>query len=330
MKNSGNIFIVSLMVIFIISCDKKDYSVNQEEHFEIKALASNGFLQVDFVKFQDGRLLFEDRESFDLFISTMQEHQHELDNFESHFLGFISARMAYDKFCEDYHQGVIQDFEKSKDYVILLESEGEQYFEQVVYPNLLSILFNKDGLIQIGDSVFKFMYDKIISTNISNLDYIKNFEDDDELSHLFIITKNQHTVLNEFTITSCENPCREDYDAGYRRIRGRLGEIRTGIYNELYISTTSLRRPCTGFLCPWYQRAVYRLEYEATGVIAHTPIIHQQFNVTNGGYNTARISQTLASSGGATPFIPEYVYANGLHRLKQTSSSNWVECSSCR
>jgi hypothetical protein len=217
----------------------------------------------------------------------------------------------------------------------IINEDGEQVLERVIFPPLESRLFNKEGIIQVGDSIYKFTYNKTIQTHFSNLKSLSNFAGN---KNYFEFEEHQHSIeILKSTMLNCNSPeCRIDYDNNYRRLRGEIKRTTSWSTVSLIASSTSLRRPCRGSLCVWYQREADVLHVTASGSYTQRVRIGDfwgwtypiSFNDTKIANKTAQVEWVIASTSynpGDLQF--EYYSVNGTHKLWNDNA--YRECNTC-
>lgn len=247
------------------ACQEKESLISPENHAEIQLTLNNDYPVIPFVKIVDGRLVFENKERFDKAIDILYQNQDKLDGFEKQFPGFVLARMAFDRINDDIDKGLTLDLSEAKDYAIIIEEDGESYIEEVVHCSLLSRVLNDNGIVEIGQSIFKFTHSETLEYNVLDLSNGPNILDvSPKKSH-----KNVRTTIeieNNKSSVYGTTDCYKNFDSRYRRIRGRIESTNNYLSGiKLGFSVTSYRRPCRGSLCVWYRRSVHELGLYAIG-----------------------------------------------------------------
>jgi hypothetical protein len=197
----------------------------------------------------DGRLVFESQEVFENQMKYLFENQDNLEGFENQFVGFTSSRQAFDNFTEEKYLAANSDMSSFKDYAILLEKDGEKYMEAVVDAELLSYVVNDKGLIQIGDKIHKYTYEKVYifdvnqlakfqANGINGLSDVKGYPIGRDIQ-----------LLAKQDILECFNYYNDDK----RRLVGEVSRINGPAYAEVKVTTknhkkslgTWIRSSCT-------------------------------------------------------------------------------------
>lgn len=214
--------VLLVSVAIVVSCSKDEQKINAP------------------ITVVDGRLVFESQEVFENQIKYLFKNQDNLDDFESQFKGFISSRQAFDNFTEEMYLAANEDMTSFEDYAILLAKDGENYMEAVIDAELLSHVVNDKGLIQIGNKVHKYTYEKVYvfdvnqlaeyqTNGIKSLQNVKGQSIDREVQ-----------FLEKQDILECIDP----YEDGRKdkRLVGEVSIIDGPAYSEVKVTTKNHRK----------------------------------------------------------------------------------------
>lgn len=314
--------------VFLASCTKE----NPTKEHNNPEFENNLEIISKLVEEENGRLIFKDKKAFEksiqIILNTQQENS-QIFSFEELFPGFKSNKLVFEELSEDLFNKELNgekiDFNSISDYGIIVEHDGELFFEPIINTDILPLLYNDKNILQIGDSLYKFTKDYTVRAHFTKIEELVNHTTVNPNKSFFyfpnIIEKTQIDFKNNQS-----TECRVDYDARFRRLRGGAWTVKTIIYNSLYVETTNLRRPCRGDLCIWYQIKTDYLKLQASGTY-HYPgsaFVGGPFNVSQEGYNTSEISKTIDFSVNSSIF-PTIQTLNGLHKITWNSTN--VECS---
>lgn len=114
-------------------------------------------------------MAFKSNEDLRTAYDKMFKNQKDLNGFESQFTGFTSQKQAFDSFTEADLQKTNGDLTPFQDYVTTELKDGEVYYEKVVSLKIYSLLVNAEGLLQIKDSVYKFVPGLVYAFGINDL-----------------------------------------------------------------------------------------------------------------------------------------------------------------
>lgn len=102
------------------------------------------------------------------------DNQKSIKNFESQFPGFTSNKQAFERIDSTFLKSINYNYDLISNYAIILETPEGKSLERVVDMRLLAYLFNNEGILQIGDSIFKFSYDFTYKFNVDKLSQLKS------------------------------------------------------------------------------------------------------------------------------------------------------------
>lgn len=102
------------------------------------------------------------------------DNQKKIENFESQFPGFTSNKQAFERIDSTFLKSINYNYDLISNYATILETPEGKSLERVVDMHLLAYLFNDEGILQIGDSIFKFSYDFTYKFNVDKLFQLKS------------------------------------------------------------------------------------------------------------------------------------------------------------
>jgi len=208
----------------------------------------------------------------------------------------------------------------------MIDYDGEKILEPVIYLNLLSPLFNSEGIIQIGDEIFKFTYDYTLKADFSSL----------KSTGLINLTKDAlgvtayKNVREIFGETDLKESVAETivYYTSKKFLKAELNRNITYLFNALTVDSKSRKK---NFLGIGFAYRVYWLHCWAYGAYNWYPPDPGHpgdfdFTVDDEGYNSTDVQETIITSGGIGVPQPYFVWAWGVHHLQETSSSSIIQC----
>jgi hypothetical protein len=122
-----------------------------------------------FVK--DGRLVFDSKESFWKQVDALKTPE-SIVAFNNKFEGFTSMKESYDELLKHdignaIKDGSLKNYEYS--YEVSTNSDGSKEYDIAVKDNVISILLNNKGLVQMGDLIYRINDKEIIEVPEKNL-----------------------------------------------------------------------------------------------------------------------------------------------------------------
>lgn len=316
------LFILWIIIFTTIAGCKKETNIASEN-------GSSGFPEKSYpitseIKLLDGRLYFQDRAQFNAIIERLSEYK-DLDGFEQQFQGYTSNRMAFEKIDDLYLDSINYNLEKVRNYAILLTNGNDSTLERVVFIDCLSALFNSQGVLQIGDTIYKFTYSFTLKFH-KNLIQSVPAEDIKFNTPNVISFNNVRNNLQTYNIEASMDECETKYDKNKKKLKGELNDNRTYLYNALTADTKSRKKGLFGI---GFAYRVNKLTIDAYGYHNwwYPPEINNSyFHVWQTRYNATDVQETIAWSAGLGVPYPVFVSANGTHTLKEKSSSPTLTC----
>lgn len=233
-----------LVIVFVSSCQKP--SMDNILDNKVNSISkSNVIPLIDNIVSKEGRLVFKDKNEFNSTIKTLFDNQKEIKNFESQFSGFTSNKQAFERIDSTFLKSINYDYDLIRDYATLIETPEGKSLERVVDMHLLAYLFNDDGILQIGDSIFKFSYDFTYKYNVDKLLQLKSAKLD-LLTNGVIAYPNirSRIELPSKNLKSAQASVSEFsyYYTSSRFIKCELNRNITVLHNALTVDTKSRRK----------------------------------------------------------------------------------------
>jgi|GEM_PF-4976812 len=152
MKNNIYISSIGLLLLssllFFFACERKENMPNPKDDLTV----------------EDGVLRFSSIDMFEKTLSLLQKDQSALDEWEKRFPGFTSMRTAFNNLTEE-DIVKISTTGSTKGYEGYLSLIGEGENREAVMntdDNLLGTVLNKEGIVFIGEDMYKVTYQKLI------------------------------------------------------------------------------------------------------------------------------------------------------------------------
>lgn len=192
----------------------------------------------------EGRLKFK---TMDVFKESIQElSKNKINKIKTTFPDFYSARDVFSNLIKN-------EFVDYKDYpniVIEVYKNDELYLEPIIDYDLLSYFVNENGIIQIGDQIYKLTYDKLYQTNVSNLSQLTN----NNFNNLGVKSSKIIRETTEITLRSDDAQCDSGIYKKKRRkykVSGELSTIASNIYSEIRCNSKHRKKA-------WYGAWIYK------------------------------------------------------------------------
>jgi hypothetical protein len=157
-----------MLAVFMSSC-KQDLTVQPNSIIDKTTTDKVVGLRLENVDVVDGRLAFKSNKDLQAAYEKMFKNQKNLDDFETQFKGFTSQKQAYENFTEEDLQQNNGDLTPFQDYITKEVRDGEVFYERVVSPKLYALLVNSEGLLQIKDSVYKFVPGLVYAFDVNDM-----------------------------------------------------------------------------------------------------------------------------------------------------------------
>lgn len=251
-------------IIYLIAVLLISFSCQKEEEVAIPQI-KNSFPIASNVTTKEGRLVFKDKNDFKTVIQSLIKNQKEITNFENQFVGFTSNMQAFENFSKKLTEASPIDEEAIADFAFIHNDNGEKSLERTIDLHLLAYLFNDKGILQIGDSIYKYSYDFTYKFNVNKLSQLKS-------AKLYMsmdgVTKYPN-IRNKFEMPSNELKSAKASEAeatlwytSQKFIKCELNRNITLLLNALTVDTKSRKK---NFLGIGFAYSVYQLSCAATG-----------------------------------------------------------------
>jgi hypothetical protein len=230
------IYLIAVLFIFF-SCQKNEYvDVNQ---------IKNSFPIVSNVTIKEGRLVFKNRNDFNSVVQSLFENQKRVKNFEDQFVGFTSNNQAYENYSQKFMEDSDINEETIADFAFIREDNGEKCLERTIDLHLLAYLFNDKGVLQIGDSIYKYTYDFTYKFGQNKLIQLKsakiNQETDGVIAYPNVRDKFEMPENNLKSATASVDELTKYY-SGTKFMKCELNRNITYLYNALTVDTKSRKK----------------------------------------------------------------------------------------
>jgi hypothetical protein len=242
-------------------------------------------LQSDF-SILDGRIVFKDPSAFERTMRNLFESKN-LDGFEK-TLGsnFYSMRTAYDNLANEISD--IDAFVRQHKQVLSLitGTDGELEIERNIDDEQLATLVSDNGLLQIGQVLYRFSYNYVFKTSVTpNLD-IDDFLNTDENTLVYEVIP----IVRTTSLRSEVDNCIYEYQSGPRR---RLkGELWINQIGGIYSGAGARTKHQQFFWPAWWRSATCKIRLDVSGTYKYT-----SGGITYGPYNINYSSGWLTDDG---------------------------------
>lgn len=160
-------------IIYLIIVIAITYSCQKASTDEVP-VKNNSVTSAQNVTVKDGRLIFKNKTDFNATVKMLFDNQKSIKDFESQFPGFTSNKQAFERIDSLFLTSINYNYDLMSNYAIVLETPEGKSLERVIDIHLLAYLFNEEGILQIGDSIFKFSYDFTYKFNVDKLAQLKS------------------------------------------------------------------------------------------------------------------------------------------------------------
>ncbi len=161
--------VLLLSVVFMQSC-KQDVATQPTPNVDNATTpTSASAVKLDNAEVIEGRLAFKSQEELKAAYAKLSKNQSELGSFEAQFKGYTSQKQAFENFTSADLDKTNGDLTPYQDYVVRNVTNGEASYDEVVAPKIYSHLVSAEGLLQVGDKVYKFVPGFIYEFNVSEM-----------------------------------------------------------------------------------------------------------------------------------------------------------------
>lgn len=322
MKKIAYLFAI---VLLTFSCEKStinDPAIDKEVSASIVPIVNN-------VTSKEGRLIFETRDDFNKTVNMLFEHQKKIENFESQFSGYTSNSQAFDNFSSNLKDDTSINADAIRDFAFIKESNGEKSIEHTIDLRLLSYLFNDKGILQIGDSIYKYTYEFTYKFDVNKLSQLKSAKLVESMDGVtaYPNVRNRYKIPESNLKSAMESVSEvsqhwQPDGSTECFMKSELNQNTTVLQCAITVDTKSRKWNWMGIGVTY---KVYGLYAAATGYygwsgISSGGLSNQYFDVFDqrtGG--TTDVQETIAY--GSITCYPVFVSATGIHWLKPYSYS---------
>lgn len=256
-------------------------------------------LKLQNVKEENGVLRFESLEHLTASLKFVEKNQKSLVWLATQFPNFTSSQNAYMSFSDADLIKTNGDMTTFNDYVTIVSHENEKYAEPTVDAYLVSLLTSKNGLILVGDNVYKFTYDNVFTFNQQYLsDFLSKKVEVGNIPNVVVFPIKRNIIYDNQDRASAVSPrwnfdwCENQY-LSKRKMNGVISTTNVGFWTDVDATT---KHQVKGFLGIWGLVSVPQLETIGTVGIAD----NTSFGVVavdKRGNNVSKISQGAGNAG---------------------------------
>lgn len=310
-KISSLLSFAYLIVLVTISSCKKD---------ELNGFANQNTSQIEQqpeFKVLNGRLYFQDLKTFNDGVQYLLKNQDNVEAFYAMVPGFTSSNAQYLADLQKIDNGEIQSLDQLSAFKSLTMRNylGEQELAPTIDAVLLGYMVNKDNILQIGDTIYYFTYDRLfefsnnkylelngdIKFDINNAD--RTYDIHRSIDNQFVEPDNgSRSVIDEFTYNYYT--CAVD-----RRFYGNMETTDAGVYLEIRLTTKHQKKS----LGVWVGENVSSISTigtgEYTGPFIEDPT-HYPYDV-NKTLSDKNDANCILSSIGGWPTGAHYYFVMG-------------------
>ncbi len=235
-------------IIYLIIVIAITYSCQKAAIDEVP-VKNNSVSSVQNVTAKDGRLIFKNKTDFNATIKMLFDNQKGIKDFEAQFPGFTSNKQAFERIDSTFLMSINYNFELISNYAIILETPEGKSLERVIDNQLLAYLFNDEGILQIGDSIFKFSYDFTYKFNVNKLSQLKSAKLDLSSNEVVAYPNIRSKIeLQKTKLKSAQASVSEFslYYTSTKFIKCELNRNITILYNALTVDTKSRKKNFLG------------------------------------------------------------------------------------
>lgn len=198
-----NIYQLALIVLIgclvLTSCQKENLTTadaSEFEHFTLK----------------EGRLAFTDKAAYDRVKASLYANQEGIKEWEASLPGFVSLRTQFDHLLEKEKTYLMQNAEHHNYHYAIVQEKDDASMERTIINDVLATMVNKDGFLQIGNTVYRFTYDQFYTTDVANIELLKHQQINSTNSNI-VVTPIKRTYMvkdldqpqRSTLLASCEN-----------------------------------------------------------------------------------------------------------------------------
>jgi hypothetical protein len=232
MKNFKNLLVFTSVLlvsgIVMVSCSKDEQKVQAP------------------ISVIDGRLVFESQEVFNTTLKELLKNQDGLKEWKSQF-NYTSLWEAYERITEEekVQIGNSKSIKGYENVIKIIEDEnGELEATPTITNNIHQVIFNHQGIIQIGNHIYKQDYDYLKIITDGDISKLKMLGDVKESNKDLAIEV--HPVIHNITLDKgthgFDHPCQQDWTGGKHRLKGMTSYDNNGIWMSLNACTANYKK----------------------------------------------------------------------------------------
>lgn len=257
------------------------------------------------IKVTNGVLVFSSQQEFDNALQVLtNKGTKSFNEWEALFTGFTSMRTAYDQITEQdiAKIGETKSLQGFENYVTFLEINGEREAIRVIASDAMATLFNKDGIVIIGEDAYKYKFEKILKVlkpttadmiTLASFD-CKNLQSSvDELVLVRQVKGQTLSVKNGRPGGITNDYCISQY-GGNRRLVGESNVTRTiggGTFNSITCQAKHQRR----LFGIWWAEAIPRIRLRMTSYLRNGDGFGSSGNVVLNPNGGERFNENIVS-----------------------------------
>lgn len=297
------------MMACLLSCQKEQALNHETTTVKVPKAIPDG------VSEKEGMLVLKDEATLEAMIDYAFVNQKGFIGFESHFSGFTSNRKAYKDFDQSVFERGDVDVAAIADIITIVTEDGEDYVEPTVDAILISYILNDKGMVQVGDHVYKYTYDKVYKFDSEHLPAYLAHRNPNRISEVYAQPIERMVDGHQrVDVAQCDNV----YASG-RKMSGELSATNALLYCEVKVQTKNRRR---GWFNTWFYQDAETLEQRGQVVWALIRLgTHPGVSAVNDfGTNEAEIHEVVFAS--AAGYIELSSVGGALtHRVKPSGVS---------
>ncbi|WP_353483463.1 hypothetical protein [Haliscomenobacter sp.] len=252
-----------LALVFLLgSCAK--------EQLEQKTLKTPAF------KVQDGRLVFAAEKDYlelrNLFVADQAQAQELLDETK----GFISIRKLFDQIdFEQYSQLPVDQVLNAYPGIVTLERDGKDtYVEENAFGFMYPRVNNRDGIFQIGDTIYKSTRTMLYKFHVRHLGEVANLN-----TIPGIYSQELKYESSNSRLRNLQEDCESYYDSNKYKLKGRNGRSGSSTNFYMFAESVHYRR---GAFSIWFRENATSISVSTSGTSSN-PLVQ---NVDSWNFST--------------------------------------------
>lgn len=214
---------------------------------------------VPIFKVQDGRLVFASEKDYlelrNLFVANREQAQELLDNTK----GFTSIRELFNQIdFEQYSQLPVDQVLNAYPGIVTLERDGKDtYIEENAFGFMYPRVNNRDGIFQIGDTIYKSTRTMLYKFHVQHLGAIANLN-----TIPGIYSQELKYESSNSRLRNLQEDCESYYDSNKYKLKGRNGRQGSSTDFDMFAESVSYRR---GAFSIWYRETANEISVSTSG-----------------------------------------------------------------